>query len=314
VHVAALEKCRAEAPAQRLALLETSERLRDALGAAGIPCLFFKGLTLGERFYGDAARRHQWDVDVLVHAEDFVEALHAVQPIGFDLSTGTNGKPVERRLEKMRTRDPRRAPQTVTLRLGPGLSLDLHCRLKSRLFHGFDEAAVWRDRRSVRVLGSHFETFSDDHTLAFLLLSICGDLRRSALRGKLLLDLYLGLRSLGDDLDWEAFFARRADERVERAAANACAIFLALLDAAPEFPALGAALERRLELVELRDAEEAHAIVTRPRGSRWNRLWFLRLRAGSSPWPYWALRASLDLPRALRRRRGPPWSRAAARS
>ena len=113
--VAALEAERAAQPQRKQALLELCEEIRTAFGAAEVPCLFLKGLYLGERFYGDVHRRHQYDVDVLVRPADFEAALNALAPLGFDVTTAVGGKPVARRLQKIRTRSRERAPQTVTV-------------------------------------------------------------------------------------------------------------------------------------------------------------------------------------------------------
>ena len=298
--VAALEAERAAQPRRKQALLELCEEIRTAFGAAEIPCLFLKGLYLGERFYGDVHRRHQYDVDVLVRPADFEAALNTLAPLGFDVTTAAGGKPVARRLRKIRTRGRERAPQTITVRREDGLKVDLHCRLKSRWFHGIDEQAAWADRRTFSVGGRGFETLSDEHTLLFLIVSLCFDLRRGACRAKHFLDLYLVLRALGQALDWERFLANREREGLLKVSVNVLAVFLTLWDCAGEFPELAFAIEQRRRRVELRDAQDALALVTRPRRSQENRVWFQRLCPGS-PLAYWSWRLTLDLPHTLRR-------------
>jgi len=298
--VAILEEDRAVQPRRKQALLELCEQIRTAFGALEIPCLFLKGLYLGERFYGDVHRRHQYDVDVLVRPADFEAALNALGPLGFDVTTASSGKPVARRLRKIRTRGRERAPQTVTVRRGDRLTVDLHCRLKSRWFHGIDEEAAWADRRSVSVGGREFETLSDEHTLLFLLVSICFDLRRGACRAKHFLDLYLVLRVLGQALDWERFLAHREREGLLTVSVNVLAVFLTLWDCAEEFPELALAIEQRRRRLELRDAQDALALVTRRRHNQENRVWFQRLHPGS-PLASWSWRLSRDLPHTLRR-------------
>jgi hypothetical protein len=297
--VAALEAERAAQPRRKQVLLELCGEIRTAFDAVEVPCLFLKGLYLGERFYGDVHRRHQYDVDVLVQPADFEAALNALGPLGFDVTTATSGKPVARRLRKIRTRSRERAPQTVTVRREDGLEVDLHCRLKSRWFHGVDEQAAWADRRTFWLGGHEFETLSDEHTLLFLIVSICFDLRRGACRAKHFLDLYLVLRALGQTLDWERFLASREQEGLLKVSVNVLAVFLTLWDCAEEFPELALAIEQRWRRVELRDAQDVLALVTRPRHNRENRVWFQRLCPGS-PLAYWSWRLSLDLPHTLR--------------
>jgi hypothetical protein len=300
--VAMLEAEQAAQPQRKQVLLELSEEIRTAFGAAEIPCLFLKGLYLGERFYGDVHRRHQYDVDVLVRPANFEAALNALAPLGFDVTTAVGGKPVARRLRKIRTRGRERAPQTVTVRRGDGLKVDLHCRLKSRWFRGIDEEAAWAERRTFSVGGHEFETLSDEHTLLFLIVSICFDLRRGACRAKHFLDLYLVLGAFGQALDWERFLASREREGLLKVSVNVLAVFLTLWDCAGEFPGLALAIEQRRRRVELRDARDALALATRPRHSQENRVWFQRLCPGS-PLAYWSWRLTLDLPHTLRRAR-----------
>jgi hypothetical protein len=46
------------------------------------------------------------------------------------------------------------------------------------------------------------------------------------MRGKHFLDLYLMLRQLEADIDWEAFFGKRAQEGLQTVCVNVLAIFL----------------------------------------------------------------------------------------
>jgi hypothetical protein len=196
------------------------------------------------------------------------------------------------------------------------LKLDLHCRLKSRWFRGIDEQAAWADRRTFSLRGREFETLSDEHTLLFLIVSLCFDLRRGACRAKHFLDLYLVLQALGQELDWEHFLADREREGLLKVSVNILAVFLTLWDCAEEFPELARAIEQRRSRVELRDARDALGLVTRPRRNRENQIWFQRLCPGS-PFAYWSWRLTLDLPHTLRRAwarsrgeaGGVPWQR-----
>ena len=108
------------------------------------------------------------------------------------------------------------------------------------------------------------------------------------------------LRALGQALDWQRFLANREREGLLDVSVNVLAVFLTLWDCAGEFPELALAMEQRWRRVELRDAQDALALVTRPRHSRENRVWFQRLCPGS-PLAYWSWRLTFDLPYTLRR-------------
>jgi hypothetical protein len=291
---------RAQRAARNQQLLRESAALRAALAEAGIGCLFLKGLYVGHRFYGDVNLRQQADIDVLVRSCDFEAALGVLARIGFDVATNLDdGKPVAQRLREIRGRTPAKAPHGVKVRRGDA-SVDLHWCLNSRSASRMVEESLWNARQRFQLGGHTFETLGDGHALAFLLVSLCEDLRRGAGRAKHLLDLHLMLRALEPRLDWEGFFRERRRQGVLKASVNALAVFLSLWGCAPEFPSLRRAFSRRLRQVELRDAAEAFALFERPRGSAENRLWFRRVYPRSAP-RYWAFRLTQDLPHTLGR-------------
>ncbi|HEY8153598.1 MAG TPA: nucleotidyltransferase family protein [Myxococcota bacterium] len=284
-------------------LLRDSVEVRSALSEAGLGCLFLKGLYVGQRFYGDANLRHQGDVDVLVRSRQLEAALAALARVGYDVETNLDdGKPVAARLREIRGWAPAKAPHAITVRRG-ATRLDLHWCLNSRSFGRVEEQALWTGRRRFQLAGHDFETLSDEDMLAFLLVSLCEDLRRGAGRAKHFLDLYLILRALDARIDWERFCERQRAQGVLKPSINVLATFFALWGCAAEFPGVARALERRLRLVELRDAEEALALIERPRGSAENRVWFRRVFPRSSS-RYWAWRLTRDLPHTLTRLQG----------
>jgi hypothetical protein len=291
---------RAARAARNGELLQASVEIRSALAAAGIGCLFLKGLYVGHRFYGDANRRYQGDIDVLVPSSRFEAALAALGRVGFDVATNVDdGKPVAQRLREIRGRTPAKAPHGVTVRRGE-TRLDLHWCLNSRSFSRVAEESIWAARQRFQLAGQEFETLGDEHGLAFLLVSLCEDLRRGACRAKHLLDLYLMLRVLDPRLDWESFCKQQERQGVLKAEVNVLAVFLALWGCAAELPGAARAFARRRRLVELSDAGEALALMERPRGSLENRIWFRRVYP-RTPSRYWAWKLTRDLPHTLAR-------------
>ena len=281
-------------------LLRESVEVRSALADAGLGSLFLKGLYIGHRFYGDADRRHQGDIDVLVRSRQLEAALAALARLGYDVETNLDdGKPVAERLREIRGRVPAKAPHALTVRRGT-TKLDLHWCLNSRSSSRVSEESLWAARRRFQLSGHEFETLSDEDTLAFLLVSLCEDLRRGACRAKHFLDLYLMLRTLDPQIDWERFCERQREQGVLKVSINVLAVFLALWNCAGEFPGAAGALGRRLRLVELRDAGEALALMERPRGSLENRAWFRRVYPRSAS-RYWAWRLTRDLRHTLAR-------------
>jgi hypothetical protein len=261
---------------------ETLE-VQDALARAGLACRHLKGVSFGRRFFGDPRRRHQRDVDVLVRAADRDAALAALEGIGYVREPGAISEGVVRW-------GLRRAYAAV----------DLHWNLRRRARRRVDADDLFADPVRFELDGRTLETVSDDATLVFLLLSLCGDLRRGACGVRHLLDLHLALRALAPDLDPEDFFARRARQRLLMPCVNMLAVFFALWRAAAEFPALAESLLRRRQLVQIRGADEALALLTANGDAEAGRRWFRRA------YPYdafdgWARSLTIDLPFTLSR-------------
>jgi len=293
-----LVKRYASARRRNIAMMDVSKRLATRLDDAGIESLFMKGLIFAERYYGDVHRRHQMDVDVLVRPAALDAALAVIGASGFDTSIDqASGKPMQERLQRIRRPGRHRVPHAVAVG-GGEVGVDLHWCLRSRALTRRQEEGIWSSRTRTSLAGTPLHTLSDEHTLMFLLLSIGSDVKRGALRVKQFLDLYLLLRAREHEIDWKAFFARRADEGLLRICVNVLAILLLVWNSREEFPALAQALEERRRLVELRDEAEAVALLERPRGNAENHLWRRRVLP-SSRWVGLALRLTIDLPHTL---------------
>ncbi len=285
-------------------LRHASEEILAALAARDLACLFLKGLYFGQRFYGDLNRRHQGDIDILVRSAHFEAALEPLAELGFDTATNLDdGKPVAERLRQIRGAGRAKAPHAVSVRRG-AVRLDLHWCLDSRSVAHTDEQRLWAQRRPFVLAGCEFETLADEDTLAFLLASLCADLRRGACRAKHFLDLYLILRELDPAVNWESFFERQREQGVLTLAVNVLAVFFNLWGCAEEFPGIVRSLAPRLRRVVLRDGAEALALMERPRGNAENRLWFRRVHPRSH-WRFWIWRLTRDLPHTLSRLQRP---------
>jgi hypothetical protein len=281
-------------------LLRESVELSAGFAQAGLPCLFLKGLYFGDRFYRDPNRRHQSDIDVLVRSRDLEAALAVLGRSGFDVATNADdGKPVADALARIRGRTPSKAPHALTVKRGAA-RLDLHWCLSSRSLGRIDEAELWSARRAYRLAGHPFETLGDEHALTFLLVSICEDLRRGACRAKHFLDLYRMLPALEPPLSADPFAERLRRQGLLDPCVNVLAVFAAVWECEAELPEVASLLRGERRRIELRGAEEALALLERPRGSRENRAWFRRVYPRSRP-RQWAWRLTRDLPHTLAR-------------
>lgn len=290
---------RAEQAARSRKMLADSDEVRRAFAEQGIECLFLKGLYFGERFYGDVHRRYQRDIDVLVRLPELPRALEALWRLDYSETNVDDGKPVARGLHEIQHGDRTRAPHGLTLSRGQDW-VDVHWCLSSRSVHRIDEQRLWNARSRFRLAEHVFDTLADDDTLMFVLVSLAMDLKRGACKAKHFLDLYLILRTLGRDLDWEAFLQRRRAEGLAKVSVNVLALLLCLWDCRREFPGLVRVLARKARLLEIETEQEALALATRPRRNRENRVWFRRVYP-RTPLRHWAWRLSRDLPHTVGR-------------
>jgi hypothetical protein len=174
-------------------------------------------------------------------------------------------------------------------------AVDVHWNLRRRARRRVEGEDLLAAPVRFELGGRTLEALADDATLTFLLLSLCGDLRRGACRARHLVDLHLLLRGLGPEFDPEAFLARREGQALGMPCLNVLAVFLVLWRAADEFPALASAVLRRRRRVQIRGTQDALGLLTRPGGGDESRRWFRR------SYPYnridsWARRLTIDLP------------------
>ncbi len=264
-------------PARLERLVAEAAELRDALAGTGIESLVLKGLAHATRFHPEPRRRHQWDVDLLVREAALHAVFRTLGRLGYRArKQPADGEVVSAWIARVRSGALHRGKHSLEARRDDA-RVDVHWRIGGRLADRVDHAALWSARRTFALGAERFETLGDEHTLALLLQAIAADLKRGALKGKQLLDLYLALRVLGPDMDWDAFLARRSREGLLRVAVNVLALLRTTWSCESELPALAAALARHRRRVLLPDATDALALLGRPRGAALNVRWYRQL-------------------------------------
>ena len=127
------------------------------------------------------------------------------------------------------------------------VSVEVHWVLQRHFTLAIDEDQVWRSATRVGFRGDIYRAASDEYELVLQILGVFTDLQVGRLGLKPFVDMYRLLKLLADDLDWEAFFRRRARERLASIAAYVLALLLDVMDCGDEHPArcLRETLERR---------------------------------------------------------------------
>jgi len=314
-----LRRLSSNCEARTIAVISQARELQRGLLDREIEALFFKGIALGSEAYGDVHRRHQSDVDLMVDRSNLRAVVALLEELGYDTQRdGSTGEDLEARLRRMlersyansytdrslkRRRGNKKRVTACSLNRGRRDKVDLHCSLRVRYEDSVDFRALIDDSKDVEIEGMLLRGPSREATLLIQLLLIADDLRRSACKAKLFLDLYLLCRGLEPEWSWEAFFEARRSQRLEKLSVNVCALLLDLWDCSEEFSELSAAVDRRAGLLEIASPAEADSIIARPRGNRANRRLNRRIYPGGTA-GLAALRFATDLPHAAARLAG----------
>lgn len=257
---AALLEIRPVGRAPMMLLVDAFAEIQQALTAVGVPVLLLKGFYLAERLYGGLDGRPQSDIDLLVRRRDFRRALRVLTACGFTRAGGD-----------MHSRDLVRG----------AVKVDLHRFLRWAPAIEVAEDDLWNAAIDTGAAGLAFRTLSDEHTVVALVVAAFENVGQGMARMKQLVDLLLLVRDLDARTDWDAFFARRAPEKLVAIAVNVLAVVLDVFDARAACPRLAAELDRRAAAVVHGDRPGAIALLAAPRKARANLLWFARVYPGS---------------------------------
>lgn len=133
-------------------------RILDALDAAGIPNIPFKGPTLALQAYGDLRLRTYRDLDVLIRAEDIPPTMQVLAGLGYRSQAGTL---------TARQRDAyyRYNGQDILFAEGR-MPVEPHWAFAPRTFNApLDMVGIWRRSRSMPVAGRMTQVLSPEDAL-----------------------------------------------------------------------------------------------------------------------------------------------------
>jgi hypothetical protein len=161
--------------------------------------------------------------------------------------------------------------------------IDLHWTLRSHFSYKIDYERVWTTSESEQLDGHSFRVLSPEYVMVLLSLSILGDYQKARVRLKFLLDLYMVLRMVGDEADWDGFFDQRKREDLLTISATVLDLMLSILDCRQEYPRLASALAGQRAVAETRPVSEPARLL------EWsgkvgdkvrNHIWTFRLHEG----------------------------------
>jgi hypothetical protein len=280
-----------------LLLLGQIAELDGKLGQSGREVIVLKGLHLAEEYFGQLAARQVGDIDLLMPDR---HDLYAFEKILGDLGY----------LRRSRILGSRALMTRYTHHMefgGPLAPLDLHWVLRQHPSFALDYEDIWRRKQRVRVRNIEFLALDTEYELVLQLLSIHTDIQVGILRLKPFVDLYAILSRLARTLAWEAFFLRRAEDRLLRISINVLDLALDILDCRGEFEILAESLRYYRGLIVLADSDSKLDLF---RGTGDAMTWALRLYDTSRPraFVWWGLALPFRLAESSRwiRRRTEP--------
>jgi hypothetical protein len=198
---------------QRLKFLENSVRnlslsaallnILEALRAAGIRALAYKGPALATLLYGDITLREMSDLDILIDRASFPAAREVLTGLGYQPAFVHSRKQEEARL---------RSDCECEFSASNGkVMVDLHWQITApHLAQRFRFDDLWHRRRMVTLGQKSIPTFSAEDTA--LVLAVHGG-KHLWQRLSWLADF---AESLRQNLDWQALRSRARDARAER--------------------------------------------------------------------------------------------------
>jgi hypothetical protein len=254
-------------------LLPEIHRLRELLAGEGLDVIYMKGPFLSKRFYGDPGRRSYGDIDLLVRDRGALVRCDA---------TLREADYVRRSIPLLGHRAAMRFVYHYEYRCDRA-KIDLHWTLRSHFSYKIDYERVWTTSESEQLDGHSFRVLSPEYVMVLLSLSILGDYQKARVRLKFLLDLYMVLRMVGDEADWDGFFDQRKREDLLTISATVLDLMLSILDCRQEYPRLASALAGQRAVAETRPVSEPARLL------EWsgkvgdkvrNHIWTFRLHEG----------------------------------
>ena len=196
----------------------------DALNAAGLSALAYKGPALAASLYGDINLRQMWDLDVLVDASSFPAARKVLGGLGYH--------PVFAHSRKQEAARMRSDCECEFFNSERNVMLDLHWQITApHLAQRFCFENLWNRRRTVAIGQKPVSTLSAEDTT--LVLAVHGG-KHMWKRLSWLADF---AESLRQDLNWHTLKSRASEAGAERMLWLALALAEGLLQAElpPEF-------------------------------------------------------------------------------
>lgn len=244
-------------------LIREVERLGDLFRESRQEVIFLKGLFLAQRFYGSIYRRAISDIDILVREQkDIDDVQQLLTKHGFKR---TSKVPLNKKLVPF-----------FTHHFGywkPNISVELHWLLQSHFTFRIDYKKIWKSKQKFIFKNKPYYVLCNEYELVAQILSIFTDIQIGKIVLKPFVDIYIILKGISKDLNWEEFFAYRQNEGLFLISLNALDMVLDILDCYDDFEELTVYIEKNRKHLKYQDLRKKLKLLNTSRFGLKNKLW-----------------------------------------
>jgi hypothetical protein len=243
-------------------LVREIEVLSNLFNVAGEEVIFLKGPFLAQRFYGNIDRRAIADIDFLVKKE---------QIDGIELLLEKNGYMRKSIILPNKSLSIYFTHHFEYVR--DEIALELHWTLSTHFTFRIDYQRIWLQKKKYEFRKKSYWVLSDEYELVLQMLSIFKDTELGTITLKSFLDAYMILKTIGNCINWDEFFADRKKEGIYQISINTLDLVLSLLNCRDEFQKLSSYIEESLVFIKYKNFDDKLNLLNRSRLAIQNKLW-----------------------------------------
>jgi hypothetical protein len=247
-------------------LIKEIEILSELFDGAGIEVVFLKGPFLAERFYGNIDSRAISDIDILVREEEIDYADSLLRKNGFERTSGVFlNKSLcvhfTHHFEYIRG----------------AVDLELHWALATHSSFNLDYDRIWGQKNGFKFGKKHYWVLSDEYELVFQILTIFKDIELGTFKLKSVVDAYMILKGVDENMKWQEFLGYRRTEGLGLISFNTLDLVLSLLDCRDEFNELSACIDQNHKYLTYSTKDEKMRLLGHQKFALRNKSWAFRL-------------------------------------
>jgi hypothetical protein len=248
-------------------LYKEVEFLGNLFRESGKEVIFLKGLFLAHRFFGSMFWRAIHDIDILVRERKDIDAVHCLLsrhdfkriskiPLNTDLACYFAHH------FEYRKKD---------------IDVELHWLLQSHFTFRIDYEKIWNSKKTFIFNKKPYYVLCDEYELVAIILSIFTDLQQGKIELKSFVDVYILLKEVSKNTNWEDFFTRRRIEGLFFISLNVFDIVFDILSSYDDFKDIAAYIEKNKKHLKYKEFDKKMKLLNTSRFGIRNKSWAFSL-------------------------------------